>query len=212
MIKSLIYDLDGTLVNSRPGNFISFNRALEEFGLSPISQEAHAKAFAMPARDSLIHFGISEDQVDEALDFWMDLLHHDPAYSHTLFDGIKDLVEEARERGLHQGVITSRRKDSAHRELERLGLAEDLDPVVTVNHVKNPKPHRDSLDCYLDKTGFKEEEVIYLGDSASDSAFALGAGIDFALALWGTSDPDLPASVRLKEPLDLLEYLDMKKD
>ncbi|MDO5038016.1 MAG: HAD family hydrolase [Tissierellia bacterium] len=211
MIKAVIFDLDGTLVDSKPVNFLTFNRTLEAFGLSRIDEKTHSLAFCMPARASLAHFGIREEDLDGALDFWMGLLQEHASMS-QLFPGIEALIGVLRERGYGLGVITSRRKKSVLRDLKRFGLIDLFDPIVSVDDVKAPKPHRDSLDVYLERAQLKEEEVIYLGDSHSDSDFALEGGIPFALALWGTLDPDLKATVKLKEPADLLVYLEDQEE
>ena len=59
----------------------------------------------------------------------------------------------------------------------------------------------------MELSGAEKEEILYIGDSVYDSKCAENAGVDFALAVWGSHTETTPANYYLKNPLDLLSVL-----
>jgi len=76
-------------------------------------------------------------------------------------------------------------------------------------YAPRPKPYPDALLMFFDKYGARPEEVLFIGDAASDYGAASAAGVDFALAGWSDcADRSLPAQYIPSAPQELLKYID----
>ncbi len=117
-------------------------------------------------------------------------------------------MEELKRRGLNLGIATSRTEREFRDEAEpKLPFTQGFGPIVLADHTKRHKPHPDPLLKYMELSGAAPNEVLYLGDTAADAGCAQGAGVDFALAGWGSHET-VPAKYRLAQPRDLLDCLD----
>lgn len=207
MIRTIIFDMDGTMVNSKEANLKSLNKSIEKYNYPPISADDYEIAYSMSGRDVLSYFGVSDNDLDKMKEDWtveMDKIREDA----LLFEGIEETLKELKARGYKLGVITSRESAGALKDIKRFNLSHYFEEIVTVSDIDNPKPHRDSLDLYISKTGEDIEKIIYVGDSIHDSDFAKNANIPFVLGLWGAVNPDVDATVKLEDPRDLLRYIE----
>ncbi|MBQ4088370.1 MAG: HAD hydrolase-like protein, partial [Clostridia bacterium] len=74
---------------------------------------------------------------------------------------------------------------------------------VCADHTEKHKPEPEPLLKYMELTGAKPDEVLYIGDSKYDEMCAHAAGVDFALATWGATDLTLPAEWKPAEPMEI---------
>lgn len=122
----------------------------------------------------------------------------------SLFGGVAETLEKLLERGLALGIVTSKTREEFVHDFNRFGIGGYFQTVVcaedTVEHKPNPAP----LLKYMELFGASRERVLYVGDSTYDSQCAHAAGVDFALTLWGTHDPAIPAQHRIQMPGHLL--------
>ena len=111
---------------------------------------------------------------------------------------------ELSERGVRLGIVTSRTR--AEMDMNAIGPYLPLfQAVVSADMVSHPKPHPEPLETCLSLLGVPREEALYVGDSLPDRGCSAGAGVDFALGLWGTRHPEMEATYKLGCPEELLE-------
>ncbi len=129
--------------------------------------------------------------------------------SAPLFPGIIPLLDRLKAAGFNLGVITSRNKIELHQGLEPGFLDEYFPHQIYFDHTTLHKPHPEPMLKYLERSGNTASNSLYIGDTLYDSQCAAGAGVDFALVLWGPSDAarTIPAQYYLKSPADLLEII-----
>lgn len=121
-----------------------------------------------------------------------------------LFDGIKPLIEELKSQHYQLGIITSKSRMEYQNDFHPLGLDAYFDTVVCAEDSMRPKPSPDPMLKYLELTGLKQEEVLYIGGTLDDMQCAKQAGISFGLALWGcTSVRHIYATYYFNTPRDV---------
>ncbi len=201
----IVFDIDGTLLNSEYAGLKSLqDTLLEETGrLYPLEELTFS--LGITGADALRRLGVKE--IDRV---WARWEGHVKEYLDTLsvYPGISEVVAELERRGLCLGIGTSRTQREYDQEaLPLLPFAGAFGTVVLATHTARHKPHPEPLLHYMERSGAAAGEMLYLGDTIDDSRCAQGAGVDFALAGWG-SHGEIPAKYVLKTPEELLACLD----
>lgn len=189
-IRAVIFDVDGTLVNSVEGIHQAATRAAEAFGFE-VSYEAVRRA--MNSGESLWDLVLPEEQRGDAelrailrgqtLRHWPRVLEQ----SVRVFPGLEETLRRLRAAGLRMAIFTGSRGES-FLPLRRAGLMEFFDPVVTADDVERPKPHPQGLHRCLESLGCSPGEAVYVGDSRHDVEAARAVGMRVIGVLTGAGD------------------------
>ena len=213
-IKAVLFDLDGTLVDTAPDLVAALNLALKEHGLEEQSLESmreHAShgslALVKAAQPKLDEDTLS--QLQQRLLHWYSEVNGKQA---SLFDGIGQLLDELIGRDIKVGVITNKPARYTRPLLDALGLTDKLSCIISGDTCTRRKP--DVAPMYLGamQSGTAVDAIAYLGDAERDLLAAKAAGMQGVTALWGyisaTDDPGIwPAVLQLVSPLSLLDHL-----
>mgnify|MGYP001778187049 FL=1 len=186
----ILFDLDGTLVDTHDVDVISLYEVVKEYFPDTLETvESLGRVFGLPAYEALKCIGFSEDKIPEVYAKWCRAIES-RAGTVKLFDGVLAVLDILKKRGVKLGIITSRKRA----DYGKYGILGDYIPLelspyfikaVCSDDVKNPKPSPDSLLKYMQDTGAKPQEILFIGDTKTDCECADQAGVDFALALWG---------------------------
>ncbi len=210
--KHILFDIDGTLYDTYFANqdafFAEFSRRYPQRKLLPSDFDA---VFGLPGMKSLQLLGIPEDEQIDFMQAWIKGCI-ERASTVKLFDGIIALLQYLHSAGYTLGIITSRQRYGMLEGTLGDCLPYEVRPyiklAVCADDVDKPKPAPDSLKRYMELTGAKPYEILYVGDTATDLACADAAGVDFALAVWGSHERKmLKCAHYLKNPLDLINVL-----
>ncbi|MBN8279769.1 MAG: HAD family hydrolase, partial [Gammaproteobacteria bacterium] len=191
--RAVLFDVDGTLVNSIEGYRLAAERAVSPYGWT-VSAEAVSRT---------MNFGESfwdlvlppERRGDEALiarlraatlGHWPDIL----AASVLVNPGIGALLAGLKEAGLRLGICTASRGES-FRPLEQAGLLGLFDVVVTARDVRATKPDPEGLHLCLDRLGIPATEAAYVGDTVTDMRASHAAGLFAVGVLTGAGTSSL---------------------
>lgn len=202
--KQIVFDVDGTLLNTE----YCIIRALQDTLLERTGKEVPAEeltfVLGIPGLESLRQMGIED--AEETLEQWEKNLKK---YAHTIcaYQGMEQLIERLREMGCRLGIVTSKNRGEFEEDAHRIPLVECFSTVICADDTVKHKPDAEPLLKYMERTGTVAAELLYIGDSKYDAQCAKGAGVDFALALWGTHDETIPAKFYPKQPMELLEFL-----
>ena len=208
MIRALVFDLDGTLVDTRCHVDMLRDAYAALYPHRPVRPYADfIKCYSMSVPEV---FRYLEMDPAEGERYWQKYLTLGPKDGCKPFPGAVEVLYRAKERGLVLGINTSRARHDLGTTRRELGDAYELfDHIVTATDVEHPKPAADPLLLFCRLAGVEPGEVLYVGDGRVDSACAQAAGCLFAAAGWGTflSPEELPANYRpdrVEEILDLL--------
>lgn len=214
-IKAVLFDLDGTLVDTAPdlGHALNLQRA--RHGLPPLDDAIIRPQASHGARGLLgVGFDLHPDDPhfaymrEEFLQLYADNICR---YSHP-FPGILDLLAELEARQLKWGVVTNKPARFTEPLMSILDLAERASCIVSGDTCPQPKPHPAPMLAAAELCGATPAQCLYLGDAERDIEAARAAGMPALVAAWGYIDAtDQPqtwgAHAEIHHPADTLDYL-----
>jgi len=185
-IRLVIFDLDGTLVDTLEPTFRCFQEAV-----APVLGR-------VPSREEILErFGPADHQI---VSDWVGPEHAKPAVGRLYrcyetafadsgpFSGIVELVRELRSKGKLTAIFTGRGRESTDAIVSGMGLKDLFDVIVTSDDVARPKPAPDGLIRALEMLSVSPSEAIYVGDTMKDVESAQKAGMPIIAALWGSPE------------------------
>ena len=204
--KHLVFDIDGTLLDTLDIHFVSLKRALKELRGVEMSTEELSFSFGIPGTQTMKTLGVEDTQ--KAMEVW---LKYYEAYTEEvglhLFPGMQEVLDELRKTGVTMGIITSKMRNEYDWNFKQLGLLPYFAFSVTASDTDKGKPDPAPMLEYLRVTGAKPEEVLYFGDTIYDIQCAQAAGTDQALVLWsGVKREGIEATYRLEKPEEILKF------
>ena len=195
----IIFDLDGTLIDSAPDLCHAANRMLAElYGAGPIPVETFAtfigQGLPKQLQRSLRYAGIdnpSEKEFQRALETFKKYYGEEPANRTIVFDGVREALDTLQERGAKLAVCTNKSEDLAWQALEGLNMAQYFDALVGGETLPVRKPHPEPLHECARRLGEEAGPVFYVGDSETDEEAAHAAGYPLILYTGGYSKKPL---------------------
>ena len=209
-IRTMLFDLDGTLIDSIRLIIDSYHHTLAAHGLPPRTDEEWLRGIGTPLRVQFAqwrdHPGL-EAMIATYRDY--NLANHDSCV--TPYPGVVEAVRAVRAAGLRTGLVTSKTRPGAERGLRLCELEPLMEVIVGADDVENPKPHPEPVELALRLLGADPGTAVYVGDSVHDMESGRAAGVRTAAVLWGPfgradlerTDPDY----WLERPADLLRLL-----
>lgn len=186
-MDAIVFDWDGTLVDSLPAIFDANLKVLEEYGL-PFDEERYRAAFIPDWRLMYQRLGVPEDALDAAGIRWLEL--YGATEGAALLPRITESLERLSRAGFVMGLVTAGHRDVVEGQLERHGLGELLPVRVFGNDDIATKPHPDPLLRVLRELGRIDRVATarYVGDVPDDMRMAravgsLGIGIESSMGL-----------------------------
>ena len=134
-------------------------------------------------------------------------------YTNTIkvFDGIIELLKNLLSLDYEMGIVTSKtRKEFAH-DFCPFGISHYFKTIICADDTQEHKPNAAPILKYVELSKADHSKVLYIGDSKYDSKCAENAGIDFALAVWGSHNKHIKADYFLESPADLLSAITSEK-
>lgn len=179
-IRAVIYDFDGTLIDSAESSFQCYVETFGRFGV-PFDQEIFERTYSPNWLHTYAAVGLPRDKWDEANDVWLDL------YSRIdcrLIAGVSAAMMRLAQAGVRQGIVTSGNRSRVERELRALAIESLFAAVVCSEDVTRKKPHPEGLLQALRSLNVEPADAVYVGDSPEDVQMARAAGV-FSVAIPG---------------------------
>ncbi|HPZ04406.1 MAG: HAD family hydrolase [Acetivibrionales bacterium] len=211
MYKLIIFDIDGTMIDTETVVKKSYNYAMAgELGRD-LTDEELAKAFGVPTLQAMEILGAKDAEAASSKFFESLFKYYREGVE--LFDGIEELLQNLKERGIKCGVVTSRNRAEVANDTTLTSLLKYFEHVVTAEDTQKHKPEAEPVLKLMELAGMGPSGVIYIGDTYYDFMCAKNAGIDFGLAAWGAGEDDrIRPDHLLARPADLLDILDRSRD
>ena len=211
---TVIFDLDGTLLNTLEDLADSTNYAMRAFGLKERSIN-EVRNFVGNGVDVLIERAVEgaipEEQELECLDVFKQHYSKNMDNKTKPYDGIMDVIKELLKRGYHIAIV-SNKFDAAVKGLN-VDYFEGLFPVaIGASDTVAKKPAPDSVIKALQELHSDKERAVYVGDSDVDIMTARNSGLPCISVTWGFRDEELQRSMGtdyiIHKPEELLDVLD----
>ncbi|KMK66720.1 phosphoglycolate phosphatase [Puniceibacterium sp. IMCC21224] len=183
MLRTVVFDLDGTLVHSAPDLQAAANRMLADLGAAPLDMETVisfiGRGVAVLVRRCLTHVGLDTDP-DAALAIFEAHYARDLTTLTRPYPGAEVMLATLRDRGLTLGLCTNKPEGPARALCDALNLTQYFDVIVGGDTLTVRKPDPDPLWHVITALGGKLPETLYVGDSETDYLTARRAGVLFA--------------------------------
>lgn len=174
MIKAVLFDVDGTILDTDEFVFSAVDYTLKKYHLKVSKKTIRAGAgrnlfdyykFILPKEDYLmlgkIHAKFQEDK----------------HYLIRPFPGVVKVFEKLKEKGIKLAVVSNRQRDSLVKSLRITGIFKYFEAVVSAEDVEHTKPHKDHTLKALEMLGVNKNEAVMVGDSEHDILSAKSAGV-----------------------------------
>jgi pyrophosphatase PpaX len=190
--RAVVFDLDGTLVDSVELITVSFQHAIREVLGREVSREESVCWVGRPLREQMELF--SPEHAEELVEVYREFNHREHDRMLTLYEGILDLLAGLQAAGVKVGLVTSKSRPTAQMAFDLTGIDCYLDATVCSDESTGNKPLPDPILTCLELLGVGVDEAAYVGDSPADMQAALTAGVDAIAVTWGVFDtPTLEA-------------------
>lgn len=191
----VLFDLDGTLVDSAPDLCASLNRIRRSENLAPLPYNVLREYAGSGARGLLkIGFDITDQdpRFPELKERFLSDYQNHCAEKVCSFDGIEQTLEEIEQAGWQWGVVTNKFSNFTVPIMKKLGLYDRACVIISGDETGKLKPHPDNMLVALNKMRALPQETPYVGDDIRDSKVAQTLGMPFAAATWGYLRQDFP--------------------
>lgn len=185
-INYLLFDLDGTLIDTTNLILNCYKNSVNKFVENPPDKAEILKGFGRPLQDQLWRLYPSlRDRIDEMALLWREA--QDELHDSLIepFPGTSETLADLKRRGYPLGIVTSKERPMAERGMELNGFRHLMDIMVCVDDTNNHKPHPEPILRGIELMGAKPEETLYVGDSLHDMMAGRAAGVKVAAAMWG---------------------------
>ena len=202
--KHIVFDVDGTLINTSENILCSLQQALKTtdgfcYNISELT-------FSLGCTSVVTLDRLKASDPDATLTVWIENERKN-AHMICLFDGILELLDCLKEQGCLLGIVTSRTHEELDLVFNTVPIRSYFDTIICSDDVESPKPAPDPLIKYMEITGVSRQDIVYIGDTQHDMNCACNAGIDHILAVWGTHDKGVTADHLPETPSELYSIL-----
>lgn len=183
MIECVLFDLDGTIVNTNELIISSFMHALKENNLPPLTREQIIPHMGTTLQQQMSVFsGLVDTSVLELSYRAYNNAHHDELIGS--FPHVNETMDELVRRGMKLGIVTTKIRPTTLKALEMFDLLKYMETIVTVTDVVHPKPHAEPVLTAIRSLNVDPLKTLMVGDSVVDIQSAQAAGVRVAAVAW----------------------------
>ncbi len=214
-LSCVLFDLDGTLVDTAPDLVLCLNKALSSHGFATVAAET-IKPFisfgAVAMINESLDQSISEALRADILETMLDLYQNNIAEHTAFFKGMSETLDAIEAQGLKWGVVTNKRERFTNPLMDALKLTARAACIVSGDTTTNPKPHVEPMLAACKQAAVKPQECVYIGDASHDIIAGKNAQMKTLAALYGYLKPeDMPetwgADALIKSPKQLATWI-----
>lgn len=215
MIKAVLFDLDGTLVDTAPDLGHALNLQRQRHSMPFLADEV-IRPYASHGSKGLLKIGFDLDgqepnfasMREEYLQLYTEVMTRQP----VLFDGMAELLQALESKQLAWGIVTNKPRRFTTPIVEALGLQNRAATVISGDDAPQPKPSPQTLFLACERANLDPSTVLYIGDAERDVQAGKAAGMKTLVALFGyLGVADQPsewgADGLINEPMQALEYI-----
>lgn len=214
-IRAVLFDLDGTLIDSAPDLGDAADKMRTDRGLASLPEEMYRPMAGAGARGMLkVAFGITPEHADyDAMreEFFVNYEHAMTVRTYV-FDGVQEVIESLRQRDLLWGVVTNKMARFTDPLTQAMPLFATASTIVSGDTTPHAKPHPEPMFEAARRLGLAPELCLYVGDDERDIVAGRAAGMRTVAASYGylgekTNIVSWGADLHIDSPVKLLKLL-----
>lgn len=188
MISTVLFDLDGTLVDTAPDMANSLNLLLAENGKATLPH-AHIRPHVSNGSEALVILGFGDALETERLETlkqrYLEIYQKNIHVDSCLFPGMEKLLQDIEQAGKRWGVVTNKPSWLTEPLLTSMGLADRCGCMVSGDTTAQRKPHPEPMYYACELIGSKASECLYIGDARRDIEAGNNADMKTIIATYG---------------------------
>lgn len=198
--RAVVFDLDGTIVDSVELIVQSFQHAAREVLKREMSREESIANVGRPLHEQMVM--ISPEHADELVAVYREWNHREHDRMLKLYDGILHLLHSLQVAGVKLGLVTSKSRYTTQMAFDLTGIECYFDATICADESPRNKPSPDPILLCLERLGVEPADAAYVGDAPADIQAALAAGVHAVGVTWGVFE----ASTLEAEKPDILVH------
>lgn len=215
MIKTVLFDLDGTLIDTAPDMAAALDDLCREedqqllpfYQVRPVVSDGSVALVKLAFGDEL-----EADRLEHLKTRYLDIYKQNVAKHSKLFPGTQAVLDHIEQQGMNWGVVTNKPGWLTMPLMEALGLAERAACIVSGDTTENRKPHPEPMYHACELAGSQAEECMYIGDAQRDIEAGNNAKMKTLIALYGyigehEDTESWKADHVISKPEEILDYL-----
>lgn len=197
---AILFDLDGTLIDSAPSLTRGLNVFVQRRGGAPVS-DAEVRSWISLGGETMIRGALGDKAGNPETDIaeFRSILREQKGNPSDLFPGVAAALRALRQQGYKIALCTNKREDIANPLIRDLGIDHLIDGVAGGAPGHTLKPSRFLADLALERIGYQGGAIVFVGDSEVDAETAAVAGFPFILVSFGYPVGDINAIVCQKK-------------
>lgn len=173
-IKAVLFDLDGTLLDSFHLHFAAYEVMFNHFGIA-MSRELFLSSYSPNWYRTYEAFGLDQEHWERANTLWLEAA---ATHAPELFPGALEVLDELKTDYV-LAIVTSGSKSRVTNDLKRLGITNHFASIITGDDITDPKPAPEALERALTDLSIAPSDAIYVGDAHADFEMSRAAGVPF---------------------------------
>jgi N-acetyl-D-muramate 6-phosphate phosphatase len=185
-IRTVLFDLDGTLIDTAPDMANALNLLLAEEG-KPSLPYANIRPVVSNGSEALVKLGFGESppELDRLKQRYLDIYQAHLCVDSKLFDGMAELLRHIEQHNMNWGVVTNKPGWLTEPLMQQMGLAQRAATIVSGDTTLNRKPHPEPMFHACVRAGSEPAQCIYIGDAQRDIEAGNNAGMQTVVAMYG---------------------------
>lgn len=185
MYKYIIFDLDGTLLNTSDGIIKSINNTIKKLSLPDISFETKKTFIGPPISESLKRiYNISDEKAKLGHSIFREIYENNYLYDASIYDGIIELLEFLNEKKIYMAIATYKKEEHAKKIITRFGLNKYF-KIINGSNTENSLTKVNIIqNCFI-YSHINNNEILMIGDTESDYKAAMKLDINFVGVTYG---------------------------
>lgn len=201
-MRLIMFDMDGTLIDSGFAITNTINYVRENLGLERLEKDYILEKVNEPHINSAEFFYGTKEFTQQQTELFEEYYNEHCLTDLVLYDGISKLIDDLKG-DFTLAVATNANSVYAKKMLDHVGIGEHFSTILGYDSVKNPKPHPEMVNKILNKYSIANTNAQLVGDSHKDIIAATKAGVDSVLVNWGFSNHE-------KDAIETIEELEIK--
>lgn len=184
--SAVVFDVDGTLLDTSEGVLSSVRYTIEMHGLAPLTDGELRRFIGPPIQDSFARvYGLGGDILQELATTFRNRYKGDDLFRAVPYDGIFEVFEELKRRGIPIAVATYKREDYAKRIMHHFGFDRYTDIIYGADHENRLKKADIIRKCLKSAGVVSPADAVMVGDSDNDAVGAQNIGLKFLGVTYG---------------------------
>jgi len=187
-LKTVLFDLDGTLIDTAPDMANALNILLQEEDKQPLAYDI-IRPVVSNGSIALVNLGfgdgVEKNQLRYLKERYLEIYQESLCVNSILFNGMKSVLNNIEQRGLNWGVITNKPEWLTNPLMQQIGLADRAACIISGDTTNNRKPHPEPMHLACKQANSKPHECIYIGDAKRDIDAGKNAGMKTITAAYG---------------------------